>query len=210
MRKLVATVLFLAILVAIGSGVDVYLRHRAEHETATRIEQRVPGAHATVDISSFPFVIRLAASGTVPELTADVTGATVDGLSFANIHLDVHDLQVKRSSLLQGRVEVTDIRLAVIEATVDQAAVAKAVGLPVTFGEGTVGLAGIQAPAHISIEANTIHITVPGLPSISVSIPTLAVLPCVSSASIHPGELQLSCTTTTIPPALTEAAGTGS
>ncbi len=202
MRKLLAALFVLAIIVGIASVADVYVRHRVERDAAARIEQRVPGAHASVHISSFPFVGRLATSGTVPDLTAHVTGAGVAGLSFAAIDLDVKDLRVQRSSLLQGKVVVTGLRIAVVHATITQASLDHALGLGVTLGAGTVGLDGVEVPARLSVEGNTIRIVVAGLRTLRVPVPVLAVLPCVSAATIAPGVLQLSCTTTTVPPAL--------
>ena len=206
MRKLVAILIFLAVLVVALSVADVYVRHRVEHDTADRIEQRVPGTHAAVHISSFPFVLRLAASGAVPHLTADVTGASVGGLSFADIHLDVRDLRIQRSSLFQGDMRISSVKVAVVNATITQAAIDKVIKLPVTLGAGTVGLEGVVVPVTPRIDGKTIVITVAKLPTLRVVIPALALLPCLSSASILPGALELSCTTSTIPPALASAA----
>jgi hypothetical protein len=208
MRKLLVTVVLLAIVVAGLSVADIAIRHQVERDTAHRIEQRVPGSHATVVISSFPFLGRLAVSGTVPELRANVTGVSVGDLAFSDISLDVQQLRVQRSALLHGQVKVDSIREAVVHATVTQAAVDHALGVSVTLGQGTVGLDGVQAPATVSVSGNRIHVEVSPLPAFSIPIPLLAVLPCVSSASIVPGRLLLTCTTTTVPPALAGTAVT--
>lgn len=192
----------LAILAVALAVVDVYVRHQVEQDTAARIEQKVPGSHASVQISLFPFLGRVAASGTVPELTAEVTGVTVGGLSFSRIDVDVHDLRVSRSMLLHGQVVLQSVRTAVIHATVTQAALDRAVGLPVTLGAGTVGLGGAELPAQISISNNELSVTVSSVGKFHLPVPVLALLPCLSSAAIDPGMVVLTCTTTTLPPAL--------
>jgi hypothetical protein len=69
-RRAIVVLVLLAVILAVG---DVVAKDGVQSAIASRIEDRDPGSHATVTISSFPFVGRLAASGAVPSLDAVVT-----------------------------------------------------------------------------------------------------------------------------------------
>lgn len=202
MRKLIVVVVILAVLVVAAGIADVVIRHHVEQAVATQIDDQVPGAHAQVAISSFPFLGRLAASGTVATMTAHVTGVQAGPVALDTVDVVVHDIRVARSQLVHGKVQLESIRVAVITAQVSQDSLDRQVGLPVTIGAGTVGLAGVQAPAQLSVVNDRVEIRVAPLPAISVTIPLTNLVPCLGSASLSPGHLTVTCTTDQLPPAL--------
>lgn len=202
MRKLIVAVLILAVVVVAAGITDVVVRHHVESAVATQIDDQVPGSHAQVSISSFPFLGRLAASGTVPTMTAHVTGVVAGAVALDTVDVVVHDVRVARSQLVHGKVQLESIREAIITAAVSQASLDRQVGVPVTIGAGTVGLAGVQVPAHVTVVNNRIDIQVPPLPAISVTIPLTNLVPCIGTARLSPGQLTVTCTTTQLPPAL--------
>jgi hypothetical protein len=200
LRKLLAVVLVVAVLGAVLAVVDVVVRRGVERTMADRIEARTPGSHARVSISSFPFLGYMAAAGRVPSMRVDVTGVTEAGLRVESIDLKVDDLDVSRSRLEHGQVQVSSIRVGTVVAEISQSALDAFAHVPVTLGHGTVGVAGVSTAAHATIATGEITVALGnGLASINVPIPDLDILPCVGSAQILPGVLRLSCTFRSVP-----------
>jgi hypothetical protein len=202
MRKLIVVIVILAAVVVAAGIADVVIRNNVEQAIAAQIDDKVPGSHARVTIPSLPFVGRLAATGKVPTMTAHVTGVRAGPLALDRVDIVVHDVRVARSQLVHRKVQVESIREATITAQVSQATLDRQVGLPITIGSGTVGLDGVQVPAHLTVVDNTIDIVVPSLPVISVAIPVTDLLPCIGTASLSPGHLTATCSTGQLPPAL--------
>ena len=202
MRKLVVFGVVVAVILAVLALADVFVRHQVQSAIAQQIETQVPGSHAEVSISSFPFVGRLAVSGDVPKLTADVTNVAAGPITLDTVVVVVTDVHVARHQLVHGKVALRSIKQATVTATVSQASLDSQVGLPVTLGEGTVGLDGLQAAASLKVDGDQVDIQVPPLPAIAISIPVTKLLPCIGSASLTPGELTVTCTTNTLPPVL--------
>jgi hypothetical protein len=200
LRKLLATVLVLALLAAVLSVVDVVVRHRVETTIAQRIEAKSPGSHAVVTISSFPFLGYLAVAGRVPSLRADITGVTDGSLHIERIDLQVKDLKVSRSKLLHGQVQVQSIRRGTVVAEISQSAFDALTHVPVTLGQGTIGVAGINVGVHATITPGAVSLALGhGLPDIRIPVSELDILPCVGSAQVLPGVLRLSCTFKSLP-----------
>lgn len=194
------TVVVLALLAGALAVVDVVVRQRVQAAVAAKIESRFPGSHAVVSISSFPFVGRLAASGTVPSLQADVTGVAVSGLRFAAIDVAVTDLKVSRSRLVHGELEPLSIRHGQVVAEISQSALDSFSRVPVTLGAGTIGMAGVSLPARITVGTGVVTLSLSdGLASLRVPVPALDILPCVGSAQVVPGLLRLSCSFRALP-----------
>ena len=205
MRRLISLAVVLAVLLGLLSIADVVIRHHVEGRIAARVEQRDPGSHASATISSFPFVGRLAVSGTIPEIRVDATGVTAGPLVFSRVELDLSDLRIRRSALLHGHVELVGLRRGVVTADISQGSVDHLTGLPITFGPGTVGAGGLELPVQLSIHGSAVTIGFASLPSVTVTIPPLNLLPCVGGAAVVPGALQVSCTVTSLPSALAHA-----
>ena len=108
-RKLIVTVVVVVVLVvAVLVGNQIAVRH-TESTIASRIEQRVPGARASVTIPSSGFLLHLAASGTIQDIHAHVTGVTDGDLHFDSVDIAVQDLKVDRSDLVHGSVHLVSL-----------------------------------------------------------------------------------------------------
>jgi hypothetical protein len=207
--KLLAVVI---IAVALLGGGDVVARHWAESQLASRIEASLPGSHATVHISSFPFVGRLAAAGSVSKITAHVDKVQRADLplTLAFVDLEVEGVKLDRNALWQDqKVKLRRISRGTVRAEITDAAVSAALGgVPVQFGNGTVEVvaAGLHVRATASIQNNKLVLAAAGIGALAVTIPKLSVLPCAASATVRPGRVDVSCEIHEIPQALLTAA----
>ncbi len=206
MRKLLGLLVVLAVLFGIFSIIDVVVRLGVQGAIADRIESRSPGSHADVKISSFPFLGHLALSGTVPSMDADVTDVTDGDLHFSRIDLHVTDLEVERGQLDDGTVQPVSIERGRVVAYLSQSSVDALAHVPLRLGNGTVELDGVTAPVTLTVTDGAVVVTVAqGLPSFSVPVPDLDILPCVGAARVVPGSLHVSCRFTTLPGLLADA-----
>jgi hypothetical protein len=121
---------------------------------------------------------------------------------FDRVELRLVDLRVKRSALLQGKVEPVSIGSGTVSAEVTQASVDASTHLPVVLGNGTVGADGVELAASVTVSGDRVLVQVLHAMSFSVTIPVLDVLPCVGAARIVPGALELSCSFSSLPPVL--------
>jgi hypothetical protein len=197
------------IVVALGGG-DLVARHWAEGQLAGRIETSLPGSHATVRISSFPFVGRLAASGSVHRITAHVDRVSKVGLTFAFVDVEVDGVKLDRTSLLRDRkVHLQGISRGVVRAEITDAALSAALGgVPLQLGDNSaqVTVNGVRLQVAVSVKDNKLLLQAAGIGALSVSIPKLSILPCAASATVRPGRIDVSCEIHEIPPALLSAA----
>jgi hypothetical protein len=202
-------VVLLVILVGVLTIGDVEVRIYAEHQFAHRIDANVAGAKSSVSISSFPFVGRLAASGTVRRIRARVAGVTYGRFTFESVEVDVSGVRLDRTALLEHqRIQVLGIDKGTVKAEMTEAAVDAAFGgVPVKLDNGGIELTlnGAHVASRLSIVDNQLRLGLAGLPA--VPVPKLSVLPCVTDAVVTTGHLQLTCTLNGIPPALVGAAG---
>lgn len=207
---MIKIVVLLAILAAVLTVGDIEARIYTEHTFAHRIDVNVPGAHATVKITSFPFVGRLLTSGTVGRIRAHVVDATFGQYSFDTIDVAVSGVRLDRTALIHDqRIQVLGIDKGTVTADMTEVAIDKALGgLPVQLDDGIVRLTvkGISVVGTLSVSGNQLRIDVPGAP-IKVAIPKLPLLPCASSAVVTTGHLSVTCVLTGIPPALVGATG---
>jgi hypothetical protein len=204
LRRLIALLVGVAIIVAGLAVADIWIRHKVQSEVASHIDSELPGSHATVSISSFPFVGRLITSGTVPKLTVDVDNVQVDGITFGAIDIVVHQLKVDTSQLTSAKVVLRSISSGSVTADIPQTSIDQKLGQSLTLGSGTVSLDGVSVQPSISVSNTAVTLGMAGLPSITVPIPQLSLLPCVSAAVIVPGAVQLSCALSALPPALAD------
>jgi hypothetical protein len=169
--------------------------NRTESAITSRIEKRVPGSHAQVTISSSPYLVNLAMSGTVKEMHAHVTNVTAGRLTLDTVDVTVHDLKVSRSDLLRGSVKVTGMSEATIQATTSVAQVV----------EATLRAAiGLPSGTSASVEAGPASVRISFGP-LSFTVPYTSIVPCVGTARVSGSDVILTCTTHTLPPALQAA-----
>jgi hypothetical protein len=202
-RRLITLLLVLAVIAGAFAIVDHVAKDRAQSDIASRIEASSPGSHATVRITSFPFLGRLGVSGHVPELQARVTDVKAGNITFSSIRLTVDDLDVNRDDLFKGKVKPISIRRGHVVAAISQAAVDSLVHLPLVLQAGRVSAAGVSVPVHLKVTGGSVSFSAAGLPSLSITIPVLDVLPCVGSARVVKGAVHLSCRFRKLPSLLT-------
>jgi LmeA-like phospholipid-binding len=183
------------LVVAIFVGDQIALA-RTRSTIESHIEKSVPGSHATVSISSSPYLVRLALSGTVKEIHAHVTNVKEGGFTLDTVDVTVHNLKISRSDLLHGSVHLQGMSSATITASTSVTQLLTQAGYAAIAGFGSLA-SGLNG--KISAGANDVTIT---FGPVSFSLPYSAIVPCVGSARVTGGDVVFSCTTTTLPPAL--------
>ena len=124
------------VLVAVA---DHFAVRWTESTVATRIEQRFPGSHATVTVSSSPYLARLVVFGTVENVHAHVTDVPDGRLRLDTVDVTANDLKVDRGELVHGKIRLNGLSTATITARVSMAEVLRAYGLGDLAGLGGSG-----------------------------------------------------------------------
>lgn len=199
MRRLVLLLVLLIIVVGVLGGLlvggDALAQHVTENEIAKHIEQKVPGSHAKVTISSQPFLVHLAVSGNVDTLDARVTGVKIDKYHISSVDVNVTDVKVNRGDLFQGKVQLEGIRTATVTASLSEADLVQA-----GVVAGVKAFGGLGASGSVAAGAHNVKISIAGL---TLTLPYTALVPCVGTADIEGTSLVLRCVTHQLPPALT-------
>lgn len=210
-RKLVV----LAVLAAGLVVADIAARSWAESKLAEQAAAYYPpSGRSSASIRSFPFLGRLALSGDVPAVVLRLEELSAHILTVRHLEFDLKDVKVDRSELAAGRVRVIDIGAGRIEALLDGASLARAVGLDVRFTDGevevrrTVRNIEVSARGRVTLEGNLLKI-VPtsvqglGLPAsaftITYEIPGVELLPCAAEVRPVPDGLLVACAVNDIP-----------
>jgi hypothetical protein len=190
---LVTLVVIVAVAVLVADYVAI---HWTEGRVATRIEDRFPGSHATVTISSSLYLPRLAVSGTVQDLHAHVTNVTDGRWHFDTVDVTAHGLKINRTALVRSQARLNSLSSATITATLTVAEALRAAGYGAETDLGGLGN-GIQA--NVQAGTGVVHIEVGPL---TFTVPYNSLVPCVGSGRVSGGEILLTCTTHAIPAAL--------
>jgi uncharacterized protein YwbE len=198
-RRLVALVLIVGIL---GVGGDIFLRRYAEAEISKRVRAQVEASSVDTTITSFPFVLRLGANGTVGEIDTHLDKPHVGPLVFDSVDVDLKGVQVDRDLLLHQDVKLRKIDSGQLTAVLTETTLAQALGVPVQLEGGSVRVNGVTAT--ISIKDNKLLFDVLGHP-LALPIPRTSLLPCAGEATVADGRIRITCTIHDIPPALLKA-----
>jgi hypothetical protein len=201
-----------ASVVALGVVGDLAAKGYVEDKIAEKVEEAVGGkAHATAEVDSFPFVLRLLSSGSGGDVSLHVENVATPTVDLARVHLDLEGVELDRAKLLSDRrAEVTEIDRGTVTVGIDADAVSKALGgLPVTIRGNTVEVrvAGRVVTADVTVaSAGSIQVGVPRGPSATIGIPKTDLISCEGQAlSFEDDELRVSCTITEVPPVLLRA-----
>jgi hypothetical protein len=189
---------------------DLYARSYADHQLEQRVRAVVPGAQGvSVTISSFPFLAPLLASGDVRRVSAHAGRVTEGRVTFDRIDVALRDVRLDRTRLLRDRqVRLLAINGGEATAVLTQTELSQALGgAPVTLTPGhlVITLRGTPVAATVSMVNDQLQLQPPGLPLVTLQIPTNGLLPCTGSVAIGRGELALSCQVDRVPPALLPA-----
>jgi LmeA-like phospholipid-binding len=149
-----------------------------------------------VTISSSPFLVHLAVSGTVQQLHAHVTGVTDGTLRLDSVDVTVRNVKISRSSLSHGTVRLLSISKATVTTTVSVAEMLSAAGY-----SQQAGLAVLTPGATASVKSGSGRVQIT-FGSLVFGFSYDSLVPCVGSARVSGTEVILSCSTSTLPPAL--------
>jgi hypothetical protein len=201
-RKLIVLALVGVVLVAVDQGARIF----AEGKLAARAGEAASDESATsASITSFPFLGRLLVSGTVPKVRVRVDGPRAGALRLSTVVVEASGVALDRSRLTSGEVRVEDIDSGSVAVEVDGAALAEAVNLPVTIGDGRVGIGvgGATVAADAELEDGTIVLRVAGVPALRVPVVRTELVPCrVTTLAIVGDRVRLACEVDELPEAL--------
>jgi len=197
---------FLAVVVALLAGADLAARTVAERRLEARAERAAGGgATATAEIGSFPFVLRLLLSGSVPEVRVRAEAVPAGPLTLDVVELDLAGVQLDRSALYGGQVRLRDIDAGVVAVELDAALVSDALDVPVEIEDGIlrVVVAGEPVAARAAVEDGTLVVSVAGLPALRLAVARTDLSPCrAAEVSLAGSRLRLTCRIDDVPAAL--------
>lgn len=201
MRKFL--VVALIVVVGLLVGADFAARAAVTHQLENRLRKDVPSAtSATVEIDSFPFLGRLAVSGRIATVHAEVTDVAAGPLKLARVTVDLHEVHLNRSALFRRRrVELTSIGKGTASAEITQEELSAELHVPVQLSDGKIGVrAGpLQVSAKLTVQDNVIRLSAGPVSLPALRIPKAPLLPCVANAEILEGRIRVSCTLDKVP-----------
>lgn len=203
MKKLLFLLIAVAVLLVVA---DFGARQVAEEQVAERVAatEGVEG-QARVEISSFPFLPGLLASGTVDDLSVSVDDVRTERVRFAAVAVDLEEVRISREELVSGRrVVLQDVGRGTARAELTQAELSRLLDLPVTVERGRVRVrvAGQQVTATAGVRDNVLRLSVAGAQVPAITIPRLPLVPCLADVELVPGRIRLSCRLEQVPPDL--------
>jgi len=182
---------------------DIAGRGVAESQLRDRVAASArPAGSTSARIESFPFLGRLLASGGVSRIQVSAAEVTVQGVTFARVAVDLHDVRFSRSSLVSDRKVVIDsVGRSTAMAEVTQEQLSTVLGVPVTLEPGRVRVrvAGQLVTATATVKDNTLRLSVAGLSVPALTVPKLPLVPCVADAVILAGRVRLTCSVDQVP-----------
>lgn len=202
MRKLA----FLAVLVALLSGVDLAARAAAEARLARRAAEAA-GEQATAEatIGSFPFLPRLLLAGSAGDVRVRAETVTAGPLLLDAVEVDLEGVELDRSALYGGQVRLRDIDGGTVTVELDAVQVTDALDVPVRLAAGVaqVVVAGQPVTAEVAVDGGAVVLTVAGLAPLRLELPLTELSPCrAARVRLEGARLLVSCRVTDVPPGL--------
>ena len=182
---------------------DIAARGVAEDQLRQRVVDRVrPDGPVSAEISSFPFLGRLLASGEISQVDVAVRDLTVRGVTFASVGVRLRSVEIDRDSLLNDRrvaLKRIDHGTAVVE--ISGSEISRLLGVTVVLepGRARVRVGDTLVPVSARIEGNTLVVEAGGLSLPAIEIPPLPLVSCVSGTEILAGRLRLTCEVDQVP-----------
>lgn len=202
MRKVIVLALLGVVLAAVDQGARLF----AEAKLAARAGEAATGESATsASITSFPFLGRLLVSGSVAEVRVRVDGPRAGGLRLSTVVVEASGVALDRSRLTSGEVRVEDIDSGSVAVEVDGEALAEAVNLPVTVGDGRVGVGvgGATVTADAEVEDGALVLRAAGAPALRVPVARTGLAPCaVTTLAVVGDRVRLACEVDELPEVL--------
>lgn len=202
MRKLVALALLGVVLLALDQGARLF----AEGKLAARArEAATDESGASADVDSFPFLGRLAASGSIEGVRVQVDGPRAGPLRLARVVVEASGVSLDRSGLVSGEVRLEDIERGSVAVELDGGALGEVLELTVTVDDGAVrvGVGGAMVTAAAAVDDGTLVLRVAGLGVLRVPVVRTALIPCaVTTLAVAGDRIRLGCEVDELPPAL--------
>lgn len=209
MRFLRNLLIFGVVLVGLLAAVDLLVQALLERQIAQEVEDspEIDVANVEASIDSFPFLWRAAADGEVSSFTIDLFDIRDERLDVRELSITGDGIRFDRNELFGGTVRVRDVDSATASLTLTQEAVSDAVGVPVVFGPGSIG---VETPAGTvtttaRVVDGVLSFEAPGVGTLTLDLPLQEYLPCPPSAEAQQGVVVLTCTADELPPVVLEA-----
>jgi LmeA-like phospholipid-binding len=180
-----------------------------------------PSTSASASIRSFPFLGRLLANGTVPEVTLSMQDIRYGVVVVSSLTVDLHSVLVDRDQLFKGHVRLLDVGQGRIEARLDATSLGRAAGVDLRIADGLIQVhkrvqgVDVNATARVTFAGNVVRvepIKVQGaaVPASALAgsykIPGAELLPCPPAVRTVPGAVILSCAVDDVPAVLVQQA----
>lgn len=209
MKRLVIVILVLAVLAVVA---DVAAKAFAEGKIEEGAERRGGvSTSAEAAIRSFPFLPRVLTSGSAGGVNLRITGFAAGRLRLALVEVDLGELRLDKSKLLQGDgVEVTGISDGSVAVEIAGPDLASATRLPVTIEDGEVRISAggraVEVTPTLSDEGS-LQLGAAGVAPTAVGLKGTGISACTStSIAVQGDRLRIECRTDEVPQFLLEGA----
>lgn len=198
MRKLLLALLVLVVLLTVA--VELLAPPLVEDRIAAHVRDRTAGVVGVeADVGPFPVVARLLATeriGRVGLTLEDVGGLQVE---FATVRFGLRDVVLDRAALLDGDVRVRGVGAGEVTATIDTAALADTLGVPVRIESGQLVVGSAEVPVPIDVVGDALALPGADVPAIDLVDDTF--FPCAAppTAELAEGRVVLTCVVETVP-----------
>lgn len=193
---------------------ELLLTPSLEEVVAQQVEAAGLGQRdVTVDLSGFPVVARVAATGEVERAVVTLDEVSAEGIQLATVRADVRGTEIARSALVDGEVTFEAVRRVELSGTILAAEVTRLLPVGVTDlvltpGSATVVVAGEQRSAAVSAADGVLRVVPEGGAPLEVALPSGDLFPCPLSGEVGEGVVRVSCTLDEVPRWLLEEAST--
>lgn len=170
-----------------------------------QVAQRTPAVtRVTADVSSFPLVSRMVATGEMRHLEVALDELVHRELTFASLRLTLEGIRLDRAALAGGDVAIEGIARGEVVAEVTEASLVEALGVPAELGPGGRLLRSAAETLAGRLLAEAGALVVDDLPEAVARIPLPEdLIPCVPDIEVTDGRLVLRCTFDSVPGPLT-------
>jgi hypothetical protein len=201
-RLLILVVLLGAVLLALDIGAKIAVERVSAREL--RNASSINAGSVSTSVDTFPFLGRLLVNG---ETSFSVVLEEVEdqGIVVDRMEFEVAGLVFDRGEALDRRVRITEVDQVTATVVFDEQTISDAVGVPVDIEPGSATASGVTVSAVVV--DRTVQVAADGVGSASFSIPSTSYLPCAPTLILAKDQVELSCTTDTLPPAINQALG---
>ena len=205
---------FLVLVVGFLGLAELLLAPAVEEVVVDRVEAAGLGQRdVTVDLSGFPVVARLAATGEVQRAVVTLDEVSAQGIAFTSVRADVRGTRLARSALVDGEVTFESVDRVELTGAISAAEITRLLPVGVTDlvlapGSATVDAFGQRVSAQVTAAGGVLRVVPEGAAPLEVALPAGALFPCVLGGEVVDGAVRVSCTLDAVPPWLLDEAST--